>query len=75
LLPFFLVVSQSGQAIGSATYGRPVTRRRHTFTLRVEASERVFQAGIAQALRLPTSNTRGQSFSGIDDGGALEIVS
>jgi hypothetical protein len=41
----------------------------------VEASQRVFQAEIAQALRLPTSQYAGQSFSGIDDGGALEIVS
>jgi hypothetical protein len=35
----------------------------------------VFQAGVAQALTFANIQYAGQSFSGIDDGGALEIVS
>jgi hypothetical protein len=48
---------------------------RHTFTVRVEASNGVYQAGIAQALTFANIEYAGQNFYGIDDDGALDIVS
>jgi hypothetical protein len=69
-----LVVSQAGQTIGSTTYVPICDGSRHTFTLRVEASQGLYQAGIAQALTFANIVYAGQSFYGIDDG-ALDIVS
>jgi hypothetical protein len=74
LLPFFLVVSQSGQAIGSATYADLWRVAAHVHRMRggvpacVPGRDR---AGPTFA----NIQYAGQSFSGIHDGGALEIVS
>jgi len=70
-----LVVSQSGRAIGTGTYVPICDGSRHTFTVRVEASSGVYQTGIAQALTFAAIEFAGQNFYGIDDDGALDIVS
>jgi hypothetical protein len=70
-----LVVSQAGRAIGSGTYVPICDGSRHTFTVRVEASTGVYEAGIAQALTFANIEYAGQNFYGIDDDGALDIVS
>jgi hypothetical protein len=70
-----LVVSQGGQAIGSGTYVPICDGSRHTFTVRVEASTGMYHAGIAQALTFANIEYAGQNFYGIDDDGALDIVS
>jgi hypothetical protein len=70
-----LVVSQVGQALGSGTYAPICDGSRHTFTVRVEASNGVYQAGIAQALTFANIEYAGQNFYGIDGDGALDIVS
>jgi hypothetical protein len=69
-----LVVSQAGQAIGSATYVPTCDGSRHTFTVRVEESQGLYQAGIAQALAFANIEYAGQNFYGIDDDGALDVV-
>lgn len=70
-----LVVSQSGQAIGAGTYLPICDGSPHTFTVRVEASQGVYRSGIAQALTFANIEFDGQTFSGIDDDGSLDIVS
>jgi hypothetical protein len=74
-LPSNLVVSQSGQAIGSASYVPICDGSPHTFSVRVQASQGEFGAGIAQALTFANIEYAGQGFTGIDDDGALEIAS
>jgi hypothetical protein len=69
-----LVVSQ-GQTLGVGTYTPVCDGSRHTFSVRVEASRGVYQAGIAQALTFADVEFEGRVFSGVDDDGALEIVS
>jgi hypothetical protein len=68
-----LVVSQ-GQSLGVGTYTPVCDGSRHTFTVRVEASRGLYQAGIAQALTFANIEFNGMGFAGIDDDGALEIV-
>jgi hypothetical protein len=70
-----LVVSQAGRSIGSGTYVPICDGSRHTFTVRVEASSGVYEAGIAQALTFANIEHAGQNFYGIDDDGALDLVS
>ena len=70
-----LVVSQAGQVMGVGAYTPVCDGSRHTFTVRVQASEGVYQAGIAQALTFADVEDSGEIFSGVDDDGALEIVS
>jgi hypothetical protein len=70
-----LVVSQAGQVIGGSTYVPICDGSSHTFTVRVEATEGAYQPGIAQALTFANIEHQGQAFYGIDDDGALEIVS
>jgi len=69
-----LVVSQ-GQAMGVGTYVPVCDGSRHTFTVRVEAFQGVYQTGIAQALTFANVEYAGENFYGIDDDGSLEIVS
>lgn len=69
-----LVVSQAGQAMGADTYVPICDGSRHTFTVRVEASQGVYQLGIAQALTFANIEFEGQNFYGIDDDGALDVV-
>ena len=70
-----LVVSQAGQSIGSGTYVPVCDGSRHTFTVRVQASQGVYHTGIAQALTFANIEFGGEVFLGIDDDGALDIVS
>jgi hypothetical protein len=69
-----LVVSQAGRVIGVGTYTPFCDRSRHTFTVRVQASDGVYEPGIAQALTFATIEWQGEVFYGIDDDGALELV-
>jgi len=70
-----LVVSQGGRAIGSGSYVPVCDGSPHTFTIRVEASDGVYELGIAQALTFANIEFQGQNFYGIDDDGSLDIVS
>jgi hypothetical protein len=70
-----LVVSQAGRTMGVGTYLPICDGSRHTFTVRVLASQGVYEAGIAQALTFADIEFGGEIFSGVDDDGALDIVS
>jgi hypothetical protein len=67
-------VSQ-GQASGNGFYVPVCDGSRHTFSVRVEASRGLYQAGIARALTFADVEFGGTVFSGVDDDGALEIMS
>jgi hypothetical protein len=67
-------VSQSGLVSGNGTYTPICDGSRHTFAVRVEASQGVYQPGIAQALTFADVEFEGMVFSGVDDDGALELV-
>jgi hypothetical protein len=69
-----LVVSQAGRVIGVGTYTPVCDRSRHTLTVRVQASDGVYEPGIAQALTFANVEWQGEVFYGIDDDGALELV-
>jgi hypothetical protein len=68
-----LGVSQ-GETRGVGTYTPVCDGSRHTFTVRVVAFRGVYQAGIAQALTFADVEFDGRFFAGVDDDGALEIV-
>jgi hypothetical protein len=65
-------VSQ-GQASGNGSYLPVCDGQRHTVTVRVPASQGVFQLGNAQALTFADVEHEGMSFSGVDDG-PIQIV-
>lgn len=67
-------VSQSGVS-GFGTYLPVCDGTRHTFTVLVQASDGVHEPGIAQALTFAEIDYAGAAFFGIDDDGALDIVS
>ena len=69
-----LVVSQ-GQTLGVGTFTPVCDGSRHVFAVRVAATRGVYQAGIAQALTFANIDFEGMGFVGVDDDGALEIVS
>jgi hypothetical protein len=75
-LPSNLNVSQSGLVSGNGTYTPICDGTRHTFSVRVEASQGtgVYQTGIAQALTFANVALGDEVFLGIDDDGALELV-
>jgi hypothetical protein len=71
-----LVVSQAGIVMGSGRYTPICDGAPHTFTVRVSSTNgRLYQPGIAQALTFADVDYNGQVFSGVDDDGALELVS
>jgi hypothetical protein len=70
-----LVVSQGGRSIGSGTYVPVCDGSRHTFTVRVEATQGMYELGLAQAVTFANIEYQGENFYGIDDDGALDIVS
>lgn len=70
-----LVVSQAGRVMGVGTYLPVCDGTRHTFTVLVQASDGVYEPGIAQALTFAEIEHAGETFFGIDDDGALDIVS
>ena len=69
-----LVVSQAGRVMGTGRYTPICDGSRHTFTVRVQASQGVYELGIAQALTFADVEFGGQVFSGVDDDGALDLV-
>ena len=71
-----LNVSQAGRVSGGGTYTPICDGARHTFAVRVEASQGVgvYEAGIAQALTFANVAFGDQFFVGVDDDGALELV-
>ena len=70
-----LVVSQAGRVMGTGRYTPICDGSRHTFTVRVQASQGVYELGIAQALTFADVEFGGQVFSGVDDDGALDVLS
>ena len=70
-----LVVSQAGRVMGSGRYTPICDGSRHTFSVLVQASQGVYEPGIAQALTFADIVFNGEVFSGVDDDGALELVS
>lgn len=71
-----LVVSQAGIVMGSGRYTPICDGAGHTLTVRVSSTNgRLYQPGIAQALTFADVELNGQVFSGVDDDGALELVS
>jgi hypothetical protein len=68
-------VSQSGVTSGNGFYIPVCDGTPHTFSVRVEATNGVYRAGIAQALTFADVEHDGRVFTGVDDDGALEIVS
>lgn len=69
-----LVVSQAGRVMGSGRYTPICDGSRHTFSVRAEASQGLYEPGIAQALTFADVEYSGDVFSGVDDDGALELV-
>ena len=69
-----LVVSQGGRVMGTGLYTPICDGSRHTFTVRVQASQGLYEPGIAQALTFADVEHNGEVFSGVDDDGALDIV-
>ncbi len=68
----YLNVSQ-GQTSGNGSYVPVCDGRRHTFTVRAQASQGVFQAGNAQALTFVNVEHGGNGFSGVDEA-PIQIV-
>jgi hypothetical protein len=69
-----LVVSQAGRVMGSGRYTPICDGARHTFSVLVQASQGVYEAGIAQGLTFADIVFNGEVFSGVDDDGALDLV-
>jgi hypothetical protein len=69
-----LNISQSGRASGNGSYLPVCDGTPHTFSVRIEASRGVYEPGIAQALTFADVEYGGEIFFGVDDDGALEIV-
>src|SRR4029453_7349883 len=70
-----LVLSQAGRVMGSGRYTPICDGTRHTFSVLVQAWQGVYEPGIAQALTFADIVFSGEVFSGVDDDGALELVS
>jgi hypothetical protein len=73
-LPSTLNVSQQGRVTGNGSYTPICDGLRHTFSVSVQASEGLYQAGIAQALTFANVEHEGNTVVGVDDDGALELV-
>jgi hypothetical protein len=69
----YVNVSQ-GQTTGNGSYVPVCDGSRHTFTVRVQASQSVYQAGGAQALTFANVEHGGISVSGVDEQ-QVQIVS
>lgn len=69
-----LNVSQQGQTSGNGSYTPVCDGSRHTFIVRVQASQGTYHTGSAQALTFANIEHEGNAFYGIDDG-TVEIVS
>jgi hypothetical protein len=73
-LPSGLNVSQSGIVSGNGTYTPICDGTRHSFDVRVQASNGVYQPGIAQALTFANVGLGDLVLVGGDSAGALELV-
>jgi hypothetical protein len=69
-----LVVSQAGRVMGSGRYTPICDGSPHRFTVLVTASQGLYEPGIAQALTFADIEYNGEVFSGVDDDGALDLV-
>jgi hypothetical protein len=69
-----LVVSQAGRVMGSGRYTPICDGSPHLFNVLVTASQGVYETGIAQALTVADIEHNGEVFSGVDDDGALDLV-
>ena len=70
----YVNVSQGQTASGNGPYVPICDGKRHTFTVRVEASQGLYQAGNAQALTFANVEHGGNGFSGVDES-SVQIVS
>jgi hypothetical protein len=70
----YVNVSQGQTVSGNGTYVPICDGQHHTFTVRVQASQGLYQAGTARALTFATVEHGGISFSGVDES-AVQIVS
>jgi hypothetical protein len=69
----FVNVSQQGLVSGNGSYVPICDGQEHTFTVRVQASRGVYQAGDAQALTFANVDHEGNGTAGVDDG-PIQIV-
>jgi hypothetical protein len=69
----YVNVSQGQTASGNANYVPVCDGERHTFSVRVQASQGVYQAGDARALTFANVEHEGNGFSGLDDS-PIQIV-
>jgi Family of unknown function (DUF6299) len=67
-------VSQQGRTSGNGTYLPVCDGSPHRFEVTVEASQGSYEPGIAQALTFANVDFNGNAFYGVDDDGALELV-
>lgn len=67
-------VAQGQASSGNGTYVPICDGQRHTFTVRVQASQGVYQAGNAQALTFANVEHAGIGFAGVDES-PVQIVS
>jgi hypothetical protein len=67
-------VSQGQTTSGNGTYVPICDGQRHTFSVRVQAAQGVYQAGNAQALTFANVEHAGIGFSGVDESG-VQIMS
>jgi hypothetical protein len=68
-------ISQAGQTSGNGTYTPMCDGSKHTFVVTVTASQGTYHEGIAQALTFADIEYAGNVFYGVDDDGALDLVS
>jgi hypothetical protein len=71
----FVNVSQQGRTSGNGTYVPVCDGSPHRFDVTVQASQGTYEPGIAQALTFANVEFDGNAFYGVDDDGALELVS
>jgi hypothetical protein len=69
----YVNVSQGQTSSGNGTYVPICDGQRHTFTVRVQASRGLYQAGTAQALTFANVEHGGNGISGVDES-AVQIV-
>jgi len=69
----YVNVSQGQSTSGNGVYVPICDGRQHTFTVKVQASEGLFQPGGAHGLTFAFVEAGGQSFSGIDENTQMQI--
>jgi len=69
----YVNVSQGQTSSGNGTYLPICDGQQHTFTVRVQASQGVYQAGNAQALTFANVEHGGIGFSGVDESPVLIV--